>query len=108
LPLNRQLDILAKIINNTLIEDYKALITQDHPAKFPIVLRRYMRLTETKVYKRDAVIQRIAVGINTCPKYFKEQDNYAIINKDASILNIAFLLYYTFKASNATSFNKRL
>ena len=24
------------------------------------------------------------------------------------MLNIAFLLYYTFKASNATSFNKRL
>jgi len=41
-------------------------------------------------------------------KYFKKQDNYAIINKDVSILNIAFLLYHIFKASNATSFNKRL
>ena len=48
--------MLAKIINNALIEDYKALIAQGCPAKFPIVLRRYMRLTETKVYKRDAVI----------------------------------------------------
>ena len=67
-----------------------------------------MRLTETKVYKRDAIIQRTAVGINTCPKYFKEQNNYTIINKEASILNIAFLLYRTFKASNTTGFNKRL
>ena len=67
-----------------------------------------MRLTETKVYIQDTIIQRIAVGINTCPKYFKKQDNYTIINKDASILNIAFLLYRIFKASNATSFNKRL
>ena len=67
-----------------------------------------MRLTETKVYKRDAVIQRIAVGINTYPKYFKEQDNYTIINKDASILNNVFLLYRIFKASNTTSFNKQL
>ena len=64
--------MLAKIINNALIEDYKALIAQGCPAKFPIVLRRYMRLTETKVYKRDAVVQRTAVGINTRPKYFKE------------------------------------
>ena len=48
--------MLAKIINNTLIEDYKALITQGRPAKFPIILRRYIHLTETKVYKRDAVI----------------------------------------------------
>ena len=63
---------------------------------------------ETKVYKRDAVIQQIVANINTCPEYFKEQDDYAIINKDAFILNIAFLLYCTFKASNATSFNKRL
>ena len=39
-----------KIINNTLIEDYKALITQGRPAKFPIILYRYIRLTETKVY----------------------------------------------------------
>ena len=44
------------MINNILIEDYEALITQGYPAKFPIVLRRYIRLTETKVYKRDAVI----------------------------------------------------
>ena len=65
-----------------------------------------MRLTETKVYKRDAVIQQTAAGINIHPKYFKEQDNYTIINKDVSILNIAFLLYYIFKASNATSFDK--
>jgi len=48
--------MLAKIINNALIEDYKALIAQGRPAKFPIILRRYMRLTETKVYKQDAVI----------------------------------------------------
>ena len=53
-------------------------------------------------------MQRTAAGINTCPKYFEKQDNYAIINKDVSILNIAFLLYCMFKASNATSFNKRL
>ena len=91
-----------------LIEDYKALITQGRPAKFPIILCRYIRLTETKVYKRDTIIQRTAVGINTYPMYFKEQDNYTTINKDASMLNIAFLLYRTFKASNATSFNKRL
>ena len=90
------------------MEDYKALITQGRPAKFPIVLCRYIRLTETKVYKRDAIIQQTAAGINTYFKYFKEQDNYAIINKDASMLNIAFLLYRTFKASNATGFNKRL
>jgi hypothetical protein len=51
LPLNRQLDILAEIINNALIEDYKALIVQGYSAKFPIVLHRYMRLIETKVYK---------------------------------------------------------
>jgi len=61
---------------------------------------------ETKVYKRDTIIQQTAVGINTYPKYFKEQDNYAIINEDAFILNIVFLLYCMFKASNATSFNK--
>ena len=67
-----------------------------------------MHSTETKVYKRDTVIQRIAVGINTYPKYFEEQDNYTIINKDASILNIASLLYRTFKASNTTSFDKWL
>ena len=90
------------------MEDYKALITQGRPAKFPIVLYYYMRLIKTKVYKWNAVIQQTAAGINTYPKYFKEQDNYAIINKNASMLNIAFLLYYTFKASNATSFNKRL
>ena len=48
------------------------------------------------------------VGIDTCPKYFKEQDNYTIINKDISILNIIFLLYCTFKASNATGFDKWL
>ena len=96
------------MINNTLIEDYEALITQGRPAKFPIILCRYMRLMETKVYKQDAVIQQIVVGINICLKYFKEQDNYTTINKDASMLNIAFLLYYIFKANNTTSFNKRL
>jgi len=64
--------MLAKTINNALIEDYKALITQGRPTKFPIVLRRYIRLTETKVYKRDAVIQQTAAGINTRPKYFKK------------------------------------
>ena len=91
-----------------LIEDYEALITQGRPTKFSIILRRYIRLTETKVYKRDTIIQRIAVGINTYPKYFKEQDNYAIIDKDASILNIVFLLYRMFKASYTTGFNKWL
>ena len=108
MPLNCLLNILAKIINNILIEDYKVLIAQGRPAKFPIVLYHHMRLTETKVYKQDAVIQQTAAGINTRPKYFKKQDNYAMINEDASMLNIAFLLYYTFKASNATGFNKRL
>ena len=53
-------------------------------------------------------MQQTAAGINTCPKYFKKQNNYTTIDKDASILNIAFLLYYMFKTSNATSFNKRL
>ena len=100
--------MLAEIINNVLIEDYKALIIQGCLAKFPIILCRYIHLIETKVYKRDTVVQRTAVGINTCSKYFEEQDNYAIINEEASILNIAFLLYYTFKASNATGFNKWL
>ena len=61
---------------------------------------------ETKVYKWDIIIQQIVAGINTCPKYFKEQNNYTMIDKDISMLNIAFLLYYIFKASNATSFNK--
>jgi len=42
--------MLAKTINNTLIEDYEALITQGRLAKFPIILCRYIRLTETKVY----------------------------------------------------------
>ena len=65
-----------------------------------------MRLTETKVYKRDTIIQRTAAGINTYPKYFKKQNDYAIINKDIFILNIIFLLYCIFKASNITSFNK--
>ena len=90
------------------MEDYKALITQGCPAKFPIVLCRYIRLTETKVYIQDAIIQRTAAGINTRPKYFKKQDDYATINKDTSMLNIAFLLYRMFKASNATGFNKWL
>ena len=63
---------------------------------------------ETKVYKQDAVIQQTTAGINTCPEYFKEQNNYIIINKDAFILNIVFLLYYIFKASNTTGFNKQL
>ena len=31
-----------------------------------------------------------------------------MIDKEASMLNIVFLLYYTFKASNATGFNKWL
>jgi hypothetical protein len=64
--------MLAETINNVLIEDYKALIAQSHPAKFPIVLCRHMRLMETKVYKQDAIVQQIAAGINTHPKYFKE------------------------------------
>ena len=67
-----------------------------------------MCLIETKVYKQDAIIQQTAVGINICPKYFKEQNNYNTIDKDASILNIVFLLYHTFKASNSTGFNKQL
>ena len=67
-----------------------------------------MCLTETKVYIQDAVVQQIAAGINTYPKYFKKQDNYTIIDKDIFILNIAFLLYYMFKASNITGFNKQL
>ena len=90
------------------MEDYKALITQGYLTKFPIILYRHIRLMETKVYIQDTIIQQTAVGINTYPKYFKKQDNYAIINKDAFILNIAFLLYRTFKASNATGFNKWL
>jgi len=96
------------MINNALIEDYKILITQGRPAKFPIIFRRYIRLIKTKVYKWDAVVQRIAVGINIYFKYFKEQDNYIIINKDMSILNVAFLLYYIFKTNNAIGFNKWL
>jgi hypothetical protein len=100
--------MLAEIINNTLIEDYKVLIMQSHPVKFPIILHRYIHLMETKVYKQDAIIQQTAAGINTHFKYFKEQDDYAIINKDTSILNIVFLLYHIFKTSNATSFNKQL
>ena len=44
------------MINNTLMEDYKVLITQGRFTKFPIILRRYMRLTETKVYKQDAIV----------------------------------------------------
>ena len=96
------------MINNALIEDYKALITQGCPTKPPIVLRRYIYLTETKVYKWDAIVQRTAVGINTCPEYFKEQDDYNMIDEDTSMLNIVFLLYCIFKASNATGFNKRL
>ena len=67
-----------------------------------------MHLIETKVYKQDAIVQQTAAGINTYPKYFKKQNNYTIINKDAFILNIAFLLYRIFKASNTTSFNKWL
>ena len=106
--LNHQLDILAETINNTLIEDYKALIIQSCLVKFPIIFYRYMYLTETKVYKQDAIIQQTVAGINTCFKYFEEQDNYTTINKDVFILNIAFLLYCMFKASNATNFNKRL
>jgi cellular nucleic acid-binding protein len=107
-PLNRQLDMLAETINNALMEEYEALIAQGRPAKFPIVLRRHMRSTEIKVYKRDAVVQRTAAGIDTRPEYFEEQDDYATIDEDASMLNVAFLLYRTFKASNATGFDKRL
>ena len=96
------------MINNALIKDYKALIAQGYPAKFPIVLCRHMRLTETKVYKRDTIVQQTAVSINTCPEYFEKQNNYTTIDKDASMLNITFLLYCMFKANNATSFNKWL
>ena len=70
--INYNIDILAKIINNVLIEDYKALITQSYSAKFPTALCRYMYLMETKVYKQDTIIQQTAVGINTCFKYFEE------------------------------------
>jgi len=90
------------------MEDYKALITQGRPAKFSIVFYYYIYLIETKVYKWDAVVQQTAAGINTYFKYFKEQNDYTMIDEDASILNIVFLLYYTFKANNTTSFNKRL
>src|SRR6266702_2927947 len=100
--------MLAKTINDTLIEDYKALIAQGRLVKFPIVLCRHMHLTETKVYKRDAVVQRTAVGINTCLEYFEEQDDYATIDEDMFMLNVIFLLYRTFKASNAIGFNKWL
>ena len=96
------------MINNALIEDYKALIAQGCPAKFPIVLCRHICLIKTKVYKQNAVIQQTVASINTRLKYFKEQDNYTTINKDASMLNVIFLLYRTFKASNTTSFNKQL
>ncbi len=63
---------------------------------------------ETKVYKWDTVVQQTAAGIDTRPEYFEEQDDYTTIDEDASMLNIAFLLYYTFKASNSTGFDKRL
>ena len=43
--------MLAKTINNTLIKDYKVLIIQGCPTKFPIIFRRHIHLTETKVYK---------------------------------------------------------
>jgi len=49
--------MLAEIINNTLIEDYKALIMQGYSAKPPIILYCHIHLMEIKVYKRDAVIQ---------------------------------------------------
>ena len=90
------------------MEDYKALIAQGRPTKFPIVLYHHIYLTETKVYKWDTVVQQTAASINTHPEYFKKQDNYTMIDKDTSMLNIAFLLYYMFKANNITSFNKRL
>jgi hypothetical protein len=64
--------MLAKIINNVLMEDYKALITQSRPAKFPIVFYCHICLIETKVYKRDTVIQRTAAGIDIYLEYFKE------------------------------------
>ena len=50
------------------MEDYKALITQGRPTKFPIVLCRHMRSMETKVYIQDIIMQQTAVGINTYPK----------------------------------------
>ena len=96
------------MINNTFIEDYKILIAQNCPAKFPIIFCHHMHSTETKVYKQDVVIQQTVAGIDTCPKYFKEQNNYAMIDKNMSMLNVAFLLYCMFKASNVTSFNKWL
>ena len=48
--------MLAKTINNVLMEDYKVLIAQGRPIKFPIILYHYIRLIETKVYKRYAII----------------------------------------------------
>ena len=100
--------MLAKTINNAFIEDYEALIVQGRPAKPLIVLCHHMHLMETKVYKWDTIVQQTAASIDTHPEYFKEQDDYDIIDEDASMLNVAFLLYCMFKASNSTSFNKRL
>ena len=57
---------------------------------------------------QDAIIQQTATGIDIYLEYFEEQDDYNTINKDASMLNVAFLLYCTFKASNSTGFNKQL
>jgi len=48
--------MLAETINNALMEDYKALIAQGRPVKPLIVLRCYICLMETKVYKWDIVV----------------------------------------------------
>ena len=48
--------MLAETINNVLMEDYEVLIAQGCLAKPPIVLRRYIYLIETKVYKQDTVV----------------------------------------------------
>ena len=90
------------------MENYKALIVQNNSTKFPIIFHHHMRSIETKVYKWDAVAQQTVAGINIYPKYFKEQDDYATIDKNVSLLNIAFLLYCMFKTSNVTGFNKWL
>ena len=98
--------MLAEMINNAFIKDYKALIAQSHFAKFPIVFCCHMCLTETKIYKWNAIVQQTAASIDTHFKYFKKQDDYAMIDKDTSMLNITFLFYCIFKASNAIGFDK--
>jgi hypothetical protein len=49
--------MLAETINNILMKDYKALIAQGCPTKFPIILHRHICLMETKVYIQDAIVQ---------------------------------------------------